>query len=71
MKKTLLRYGWLRPLATLLFVIVLATVFSPRADGRLIFWRMDNLANVMRQISDIGILAMGMTLVIISAGIDW
>jgi ribose transport system permease protein len=35
-----------------------------------IFWRLDNLANVLRQISDIGILAMGMTLVIISGGID-
>lgn len=35
-----------------------------------IVWQGDNLANVLRQISDIGILAMGMTLVIISGGID-
>jgi len=64
-------YGWLRPLGTLAFVIVLATVFSPRnADGRLLFWGAENLANVLRQISDIGILAMGMTLVIIGGGID-
>lgn len=63
-------YGWLRPLATLVFVIILATVFSPRQAGFPIFWRSDNLANVLRQISDIGILAMGMTLVILSGGID-
>jgi ribose transport system permease protein len=62
--------SWLRPLATLAFVIVLATVFSPRQGGMPIFWQTDNLANVLRQISDIGILAMGMTLVIISGGID-
>lgn len=62
--------GWLRPLATLVFVVILATVFSPREGGAPIFWRTDNLANVLRQISDIGILAMGMTLVIISGGID-
>ena len=55
---------------TLAFVVVLATIFSPRVDGLPIFWRADNWANVLRQISDIGILAMGMTLVIISGGID-
>ena len=65
-----IQMGWLRPLATLAFVIVLATIFSPREGGFPIFWRADNLANVLRQISDIGILAMGMTLVIISGGID-
>ena len=63
-------WTWLRPLATLLFVIILATLLSPRRDGSPIVWHGDNLANVMRQISDIGILAMGMTLVIISGGID-
>jgi ribose transport system permease protein len=69
-KDSLAQRAWLRPLATLAFVIVLATVFSPRDGGAPIFWRLDNLANVLRQISDIGILAMGMTLVIISGGID-
>lgn len=70
-KRKITQYGWLRPLGTLVFVVVLATVFSPRnAEGGLIFWGTENVANVLRQISDIGILAMGMTLVIISAGID-
>ncbi len=61
---------WVRPLGTLAFVILLATIFSPRAEGIPIFWRTDNLANVLRQISDVGILALGMTLVIIAGGID-
>lgn len=61
---------WFRPFITLAFVIVLASIVSPRADGFPIFWKVDNLANVLRQISDIGILAMGMTLVIVSGGID-
>jgi ribose transport system permease protein len=69
-KDKVFQHSWLRPFATLAFVIVLATVFSPRDGGSPIFWRADNLANVLRQISDIGILAMGMTLVIISGGID-
>lgn len=62
--------GWVRPLGTLAFVVILATVFSPYRDGFPIFWQSANLSNVMRQISDIGILAMGMTLVIICGGID-
>jgi len=64
------QYAWLRPFGTLLFVIILATVFSPYRDGSSVFWGASNLANVLRQISDVGILAMGMTLVIISGGID-
>ena len=66
----LAQYAWLRPLGTLLFVIILASVFSPYRDGSPVFWGTANLANVLRQISDVGILAMGMTLVIISGGID-
>lgn len=62
--------GWLRPLGTLVFVVVLATIFSPRVDGMPLFWKADNLANVLRQITDVGVLALGMTLVIICGGID-
>lgn len=71
-KQRLSQYGWLRPLATLIFVVILATMFSPWREGETypVFWQKANLANVLRQISDIGILAMGMTLVIISGGID-
>lgn len=59
-----------RPLSTLVFVAVLATVFSPYRDGYPIFWQLDNLLSVLRQISETGILASAMTLVIISGGID-
>lgn len=63
--------SWVRPMGTLLFVVVLATLFSPRTpDGYLIFWKLDNLTNVLRQVSEIGILAVGITLVIICGGID-
>jgi ribose transport system permease protein len=69
--KQFARQAWLRPLVTLLFVVILATVFSPRTpEGVLLFWKTANLANVMGQIAVIGILAMGMTLVIVSGGID-
>ena len=60
----------LRPLATLLFVLIIATVFSPRPGGTPLFWQPENLSNMLRQISDIGILAVGMTIVIVGGGID-
>ena len=68
--KGVLELEWVRPLGTLLFVIMLATVFSPYREGFPVFWHSMNLFNVLRQISEIGILAVGMTLVIITAGID-
>ena len=52
-------------------MLILATVFSPHGpNGEIRFWQANNIANVMRQITDIGILAIGMTLVIMSGGID-
>lgn len=68
--KRLFEQEWVRPLGTLFFVVALATVFSPQRDGHLVFWQSRNLFNVLRQISEIGILAVGMTLVIITGGID-
>ena len=65
-----MKQNWLRPLGTLLFVVILATIFSPYSNGYPIFWKAMNLSNVLRQISEIGILATGMTLVIICGGID-
>lgn len=61
---------WGRPGLTLLFVVVLATIFSPKIDGFPIFWKLDNQLNVLRQVSETGILATAMTLVIICGGID-
>ncbi len=51
--------------------MVLAIVFSPRAsDGSLIFLQAGNLTDVLRQMSIIGIMSLGMTLVILTGGID-
>ncbi|MBX7254954.1 MAG: ABC transporter permease [Candidatus Hydrogenedentes bacterium] len=87
-----LRQNWVRPFGTLLFVIILATVFSPYRqvdpasasgwdyavskvfafshNGIPIFLGGANLANILQQIAVIAVIATGMTLVIISGGID-
>ncbi|MEV8615416.1 ABC transporter permease [Amycolatopsis sp. NPDC051373] len=54
----------------LVVVFAAAIVFSPSNDGDLVFLGADNLLNVVRAISEIGILAVGMTLVILVGGID-
>ncbi|MFF4599669.1 ABC transporter permease [Amycolatopsis sp. NPDC001319] len=54
----------------LVVVFAAAIVFSPSNDGELVFLGADNLLNVVRAISEIGILAVGMTLVILVGGID-
>jgi ribose transport system permease protein len=55
-----------RALASLLFVIILGLAFN--ADGAFLKW--DTHRDMLRQISVNGILACGMTLVIITSGID-
>ncbi len=74
--------GWggrLRPLAVLvrfqsligLIVVFLGGMaFSPRRHGMILFLTPDNIANIIRSVSETGIIALGMTFVIISAGID-
>jgi ribose transport system permease protein len=54
----------------LVAVFVVAVVFSPRHNGELLFLNPDNLANVVRAMSEIGIMAVGMTFVILVGGID-
>ena len=54
----------------LFIVIVLAIVFSPTRDDSILFLNQRNLSNVARDVSETGILAVGMLLVIIIAGID-
>lgn len=56
--------GRFAPLAFLLLLVVVLSILEPR------FLTERNLFNVMRQISFIGILAVGMTFVILTAGID-
>ncbi|KEI43255.1 ABC transporter permease [Saccharopolyspora rectivirgula] len=54
----------------LLAVFAAAVVFSPRADGRVLFLTPDNLFNIVRAVSEIGIIAIGLTFVILIGGID-
>jgi ribose transport system permease protein len=54
----------------LLAVVILAVVFSPVRGGRPVFLGLGNLTDILRQVSEKGILAVGMTAVIVSGGID-
>ena len=48
----------------LLLIVIIASILNPR------FLMLRNLTNVLRQVSVIGIVAMGMTVIIISGGFD-
>ncbi len=68
-------YRLIRPIQSilgLLVIFVVAIVISPRArgDGSIIFLSEGNLTNILRQVSEIGIIALAMTFVILTAGID-
>ena len=54
----------------LIIVIVLAIIFSPVRGDAILFLSQRNLSNVARDVSETGILAVGMLLVIIIGGID-
>ncbi|HZW01766.1 MAG TPA: ABC transporter permease [Candidatus Deferrimicrobium sp.] len=54
----------------LFIVIVLAIAISPSRDDSILFLNQRNLSNVARDVSETGILAVGMLLVIIIGGID-
>jgi ribose transport system ATP-binding protein len=51
-------------------VLVLAIVFSPVRGGRPVFLELGNLTDILRQVAEKGILAVGMTAVVITGGID-
>jgi ribose transport system permease protein len=71
MRAFLSRFGRWQSLLGLIVVVILAIVFSPRArDGGIIFLDPGNLTDILRQQAEIGIMALAMTLVIISGGID-
>jgi ribose transport system permease protein len=54
----------------LVLMLVLAALVSPVRNGHLIFLDPNNLFNIVRFASENGIIAIGMTLVILTAGID-
>jgi ribose transport system permease protein len=54
----------------LALILVIATLISPERNGQNVFLNERNLLNVVRFASENGIIAIGMTLVILTAGID-
>src|SRR5579863_6459076 len=57
--------------AALSGILVLAILISPVAsDGSRVFLQLGNLTDILRQISLIGIIALAMTFVILTGGID-
>jgi ribose transport system permease protein len=54
----------------LVLVAIGGVFFSPVRHGHILFLAPDNVANIVRAISETGIIAVGMTFVIITAGID-
>ena len=54
----------------LALVMLLAIISSPMRGGRIIFLDIGNLTDILRQVAEKGILAVGMTAVIIAGGID-
>jgi ribose transport system permease protein len=54
----------------LIAILILSTLVSPVRDGRNIFLDPNNLLNIVRFASENGIIAIGMTLVILIGGID-
>lgn len=63
-------FAQIRPFIGLIAVFALACLFSPVRQGSLIFLDAGNLSDIMRQVSEKGILAVGMTFVILAGGID-
>jgi ribose transport system permease protein len=62
--------GQLKPFLGLIAVFALACAFSPVRRGEWIFLDAGNLSDILRQVSEKGILAVGMTFVILAGGID-
>lgn len=70
-KKTLVSYLFrLQSLFGLILVLIAAIVLSPENDGDNIFLSSENLFNAVLGVSEIGIMAIGMTFVILIGGID-
>jgi ribose transport system permease protein len=54
----------------LVLVVIGGVIFSPSRHGVILFLAPDNIANIIRAVSETGVIAIGMTFVIITAGID-
>lgn len=65
-----IRFERIKPFIGLIAVFILACVFSPVRRGDILFLDLGNLTDILRQISEKGIIAVGMTFVILARGID-
>lgn len=56
----------------LIVIIVMAIILSPRqhGTGRILFLTPENISDIFRQVSENGIIAIGMTFIILTSGID-
>src|SRR4051794_9133331 len=54
----------------LVVVVLGGIVFSPRRHGEILFLAPDNIANIVRAVSETGIISIGMTSAFFAAGID-
>ncbi|MFN3653095.1 MAG: ABC transporter permease [Armatimonadota bacterium] len=54
----------------LIAIFILSVILSPIRDGNIVFLNPENLLNILRFASENGIIAIGMTLVILTGGID-
>ncbi|MDC7232853.1 MAG: ABC transporter permease [Spirochaetales bacterium] len=56
----------------LVLILFLAVILSPRqhGTGRILFLTPENLSDIFRQVSENGIIAIGMTFIILTSGID-
>src|SRR5580704_9292683 len=71
--KTSIGHYWSRfqSIIGLVIIVLIALVASPHAPrGGLIFLEPGNISDILRQVSEIGIISLGMTFVILTAGID-
>lgn len=65
--------GWAEPLlpvAALVLLIIVTAIYERVQQGSDSFLKLENVLNVLRQLSPIGVVALGMTFVIIGGGID-
>jgi ribose transport system permease protein len=64
-------YSRLKSVIGLLAVLLIALFASPHSPrGKLVFLELGNITDILRQVSEIGIISLGMTFVILTGGID-
>ncbi|HET6247528.1 MAG TPA: ABC transporter permease [Tepidisphaeraceae bacterium] len=66
------RLGALRGIIGLIALVIIGIVVSPRdrRNGDILFLQVGNIIDILRQVSEIGIIAIAMTFVVLTAGID-